>query len=141
MYFEDSSYSDLVLKKISLPYGNFYFLENVVVTEIAQGVTFTLEKARPVIDAALEFYGPDKKLGYVSNRKNNYAVAPQDWLRFFKEREILGAIGLVAYTPIGFTNIILEKLFIRTKIQRFTNLDMAISWTSQQMRAARLISW
>ena len=67
-------------------------------------------------------------------------MAPQDWLRFFKEREILGAIGLVAYTPIGFTNIILEKLFIRTKIQRFTNLDMAISWTSQQMRAARLIS-
>ncbi|WP_435577472.1 hypothetical protein [Gilvibacter sp.] len=130
MYLKNSPYKDQILKEVQFPYGTFYFLDRIIISEINQGVSFTYEQAKPVIETALEFYGDDAKIGYVSNRINNYALAPQDWLKFFRERENIHAVGIVAYTPIGLTNIILEKIFIRSRVKRFTSLDFAMKWTS-----------
>lgn len=138
MKFEASNYQHEILKKVSFPYGDFYFLDNVIVSEIYEGVIFDYEKAKPVIEAALHFYGEDAKIGYISNRINTYSIAPQDWLKFYSERYTISAMALVAYTPMGLTNILLEKIFIRSKVKRFSSLDYAVHWMQAQLAPQRV---
>lgn len=133
MRLESSVFSDQILKKISLPYGDFYFLDNIVVSEIHEGQTFTYEKAKPVIEAAMNFYGRNAKVGYLANRINTYALVPHDWLKVFKEHYNIPAMAFVAYTPMGLTNILLEKMFIKGKVSRFNSLEFAVHWMQAQL--------
>lgn len=129
MCLEDSFYQDRILKKIQLPYGNFYFLDCLIVSEVAEGEIFNLEKAKPVMKEAARFFGTEAPLGYVSNRIHDYSLAPQDWMSFFKKKHCLTTIGLVAYSPIGFTNIALERMFIKLEVKSFSDLELALTWT------------
>lgn len=133
MQFIDSNHAQEAIEILELPYGNFYFLDKLVITEIKEGVTFTLEKAWPVITFAENLYGKNVEIGYISNRVNHYAVKPRDWIRFFKENNHVKAVGLVSYTPVGLTNILFEKVFIPTATKRFSSLDKAIAWTRSRI--------
>ena len=131
--FEASKFSRQILKKIELSYGKFYFLKNVIVSEIDEGVVFDFTKAKPVIEEAIKFYGRNARLGYVSNRINTYSVAPQDWNKFYNERYCIRAMALVAYTPMGQTNIMIEQLFIKNRVERFNSLEFAVHWIQAQL--------
>lgn len=133
MQFIDSNHAQEAIETLELPYGNFYFLDRLVITEVKEGVTFTLEKAWPVITFAENLYGKNVEIGYISNRVNHYAVKPRDWIRFFKENNCVKAVGLVSYTPVGLTNILFEKVFIPTATKRFSSLDHAIAWTRSRI--------
>jgi hypothetical protein len=126
---EESKYKDHYQKKISLHYGNFYIFEKYVISEISEGVHFNWALAEEVIELVYEHFGSrDIKVAYISNRIYNYSVHAQDWLNFYKERHHLEAFAVVAYTKLGFMNVILEKVFSQIRLKKFSSLDDAVEW-------------
>jgi len=110
--------------------GNYYFFEKFIVSEIHEGVHFNWKKAKEVIDLAYQYYGPEPKLVYVSNRVNSYSIVPQDWVKFFKEKHPLKAMAVVCNKKAGMSNLVFEKLFFTSIIKRFTTLKEATIWAN-----------
>ncbi len=82
MHFEDSKYYKKIKSyKLELPFGNFYLTEKLVIGELNEGVHFDWEKGETLILEAIDFYGKQAKLVFVSNRINNYSIDPQNYSR------------------------------------------------------------
>lgn len=110
-------------------FGIFYFFDGLVISEMHEGETFDWSIAEKIISVAYNVLGTDKPIAYISNRINNYSVAPTDWLKFYKHKHQLDFYSIVAYNKSGFTSVVLEKMFFRDKIQQFSNLEDAIKWS------------
>ncbi len=126
---EDSKYRDLYREKLTFDSGNFYIFDTYVIAEIAEGYHFDWPSAKVVIDAVYEHFGTkDIKVSYVSNRVNSYSVQPKDWLNFFKERHKIRCIAIVAYSQGGVMSVVLEKIFSKAPMRKFSNLDDGVDW-------------
>lgn len=129
---EDSQLAQKILKKLSLPYGSFYFFEHFIVSEINEDVVFTWELAQPVINEAVEFYdNRGSKIIYLSNRIYRYSVKPVDWLKFFSYSFQLRGYAVISMSSIARRNGKLESLFIPSKFNTFDNIDDAVNWAHE----------
>lgn len=129
MKFEDSKYaSQLNYSKVQFSFGNFYFFDNFVISELNEGIHFSWEKIQEVIGYFFEHYGNDFKIGYISNRVNAYSIEPQLWKRFYDEYDFIIASAMVNYTDLGYLNTTIEKHFSKKSIKRCHSLDQAINW-------------
>lgn len=117
--------------------GMFYFFEDFIVSEINEGVHFNWETAQEVIELALNHYGRDSKISYISNRVYSYSIEPQDWLKFFKSRHTLRVFAVVTYSKSGFINVMMEKLFFKSRIKTFENLNDAVDWVAKYQPTLR----
>lgn len=138
MNVESSKYINLRHSKISLSFGNFYFFEKFIISEVNEGVHFTWEQGMQILDLAHKHYGEDGRVAYISNRLYSYSVHAQDWLRFFKKYNNIDALAIVTYSEIGFMNIVLEKIFSRVPIKKFQHLEEAIDWVMQPKKAEKV---
>ncbi|MFC4636124.1 hypothetical protein ACFO3O_19615 [Dokdonia ponticola] len=111
--------------------GVFYFFEEFIVSEINEGVHFNWETAQEVIELALNHYGRDAKISYISNRVYSYSIEAQDWLKFFKSRHNLRTFAVVTYSKSGLINVMMEKIFFKSRIKTFENLHDAADWVAQ----------
>ena len=116
-----------ILKEHSFKFGDFYFFENFVVAEIAEGELFDWERAQMVIDLATDFYGADAKVNYISNRIYNYSIVPQDWIKFYKNRYQLKSFSVVTYSQSGLINMVFERMFSRITIKKFESVMDAVA--------------
>ncbi|WP_452219774.1 hypothetical protein [Lacinutrix salivirga] len=112
-------------------FGNYYFLKGIVIAEVKEGVIFNWEASQDIINAAIKHYGNDLKICYITNRVNAYSVNPVDWLKFFKSDYNLNGYAIVTYTNTSWLNALVEKVFLSTKVKRFTSLYEAIDWAKQ----------
>ncbi|WP_299211205.1 hypothetical protein [uncultured Dokdonia sp.] len=117
--------------------GVFYFFEDFIISEINEGVHFNWEAAQDVIELALNHYGRESKISYISNRIYSYSIEPQDWLKFFKSRHTLRAFAVVTYSRSGLINVMMEKLFFKSKIKTFKDLYDATDWVSKYQPTIR----
>lgn len=113
-------------------YGYYYFFEDFIIAEINQGVSYNWEAAKDIIEAAYKHYGNDISVCYITNRVNKYSVNPADWLKFFKQEHTLNGYAIVSYTERSWINATLEKLFLNTKVEHFTDLKQAIKWAKKR---------
>jgi len=67
-------------------------------------------------------------LAYISNRVNDYTINAKDWPKFYKEQHHLEAFAIVACNKMGLMNVVLEKIFSYTRLQKFSSLDEAVTW-------------
>ncbi len=58
--------------------GMFYFFDDFIISEMNEGVHFNWEAAQDIIELALNHYGSDSKISYISNRVNSYSIEAQD---------------------------------------------------------------
>jgi len=65
----------IVVKEYSLDIGTVQVYENYIVSIFDEGATVTLERAYQIIGIS-EIHFRDKKFGYISWRKNSYAIDP-----------------------------------------------------------------
>lgn len=110
-------------------YGVYYFFKNFIISEINSDVVYTWSEAQDAIAAAYKHYGDNPSICYISNRVNDYSVKPTDWLKFFKQNSLKG-YAVVTHSKKGFHNVIIEKLFIKSKVEYFDNLFDAIEWAN-----------
>ncbi|MGJ8683244.1 MAG: hypothetical protein ACSHWW_01385 [Nonlabens sp.] len=128
---ESIFYSE-VIKEMNLPYGDFYFFEGFIVSEIFEGVNFTWEEAKPVIYEASSFYKHlNGELIYISNRINKYSVKPIDWLNFATYSFTLKGYGVINYSNTGTLNSKLEAMFVKSKFKTFTSIMDALQWAAR----------
>ncbi|TAI47470.1 hypothetical protein [Flagellimonas allohymeniacidonis] len=114
-------------------FGVFYFFENLVISEINEGVLFGWEMATKAVDAAYEIIGRENPIAYISNRVNNYSVVPTDWRKFYFNRHQLAFYSVVGNTQGSFASLILERMFFRNNIRQFSDLETAITWSLAQV--------
>lgn len=110
-------------------FGKFYFFDNLVISEMKEGVTLNWNMAKKAIDAAYEVIGKDKPIAYISNRINNYYVVPSDWAKFYKHRHQLSFYSVVGNTKGSFASLVLERMFFQNSIKQFSDLEEAVAWS------------
>ncbi|WP_422861864.1 hypothetical protein [Flagellimonas sp. W118] len=110
-------------------FGKFYFFDNLVISEMKEGVTLNWNMAKKAIDAAYEVIGKDKPIAYISNRINKYYVVPSDWAKFYKHRHQLSFYSVVGNTKGSFASLVLERMFFQNSIKQFSDLEEAVAWS------------
>ena len=132
MKIEDSKYIHIEHEEIKLPFGNFYFFEKFVVSELNQGVHFDWQRVKILSDIMISHYGKERKdIVYISNRVNSYSIEPQSWLKFDKKYNLFQASGIIAYDQRGGLSVVLERLFSKERIKRFRSLKEALDWAQE----------
>lgn len=112
--------------------GIFYFFDNFIISEIKEGLLFDWEMAQEIIFLADTHYGVDHKIAYISNRIHSYSLVPQDWLKFFKVRNSISAFAVVSYSKQERSNILIERIFFKSKIRKFFDLKEAVKWAVEE---------
>lgn len=125
MKLADSKYADQIIESIDYDFGVFYFLDDIIVSEMHEGVTFNWKCAEQVIADAKRILGVDCRPHYISNRINEYYTVSQDWLKFFNNRYFLKSFSVITPHPSGMMNLIFERMFYRRKIFQVTSLHDA----------------
>lgn len=115
-------------------FGTFYFFDGLVISEMKEGVIFRWKMAERAVKAAHEVLGEDEPLAYISNRINSYFVVPSDWIKFYKNRHQLNFYSVVGSTRGSFASIVLERMFFRDSIRKFTDLEEAIEWSVSKIK-------
>ena len=131
MRIEDSIYANTYKKKVEMPFGNFYFFEKFVISEINEGVHFDWEKVQLIMKVAFQFYNENFKIAYISNRVNSYSMEPQTWMKFKKNGlNFIVAAAIIVYDEISLEIATLEKSFTSNSIKRCFSIDEAINWVN-----------
>lgn len=129
MNFEKSPYSEtLSFYKLEMPFGNFFFCEKFIISEINAGVHFDWLKIELVMKEAMKFYNTGVKLGYISNRINSYSVDPQDWAKVATTSNKMAGSAIVYYNYMMYLNASLEKRFSKVDMNYCLSLKEAIDW-------------
>lgn len=115
-------------------FGIFYYFDGLVISEMKEGVIFRWKMAEKAIRGAHEVLGKDMPIAYISNRINSYFVIPTDWAKFYKNRHQLHFYSVVGSTRGSFASIILERMFFRNTIRKFTDLEEAINWSMEKIK-------
>ena len=113
--------------KYILQFGNFYFYEKFVVSEIDEGINFNEEKADMLVHLIDTHYGKRKRIGYISNRINKYKVSKGVW-NIFADSSRFNGYASVAQTKESFWHKVLNSGKISIKNESFTGLLEAASW-------------
>ncbi len=129
MRIEESIYANTYQKKIEMPYGNFYFFEKFVVSEINEGEHFDWEKVQQIMNISFLHYPENFKIAYISNRVNSYSMEPQTWIKFKKRGlDFIVASAIIIYDEISLEIATLEKSFSSNSLKRCFSIDEAIHW-------------
>lgn len=129
MKFEKSKYCETLKHfKLEKPFGNFYLCERFFIAELHEGVHFDWNMIKTVMNDVLDFYGDNKKLGYISNRVNSYSMNPHHWNKVYKTYGVIQASAIVFYNDIVLMNAALESQLSDKTIKRCKTLTEAIEW-------------
>ncbi|MFC0605090.1 hypothetical protein [Winogradskyella pulchriflava] len=122
-----------VLKEVNYKFGNVFIFDGFIISEINEGVSFSWENhAQLIVKDVTDFTkcnGSD--LVYLSHRIHSYSVVPIDWLKFFKNSFDIKGYGIIGYSKVSFVNSVIESLFFKKKIRRFTSIESAVHWAKR----------
>ena len=78
---KDSVFYSEVLKEVNYHFGDYYFFDGFIVSEIKEGVDFSWDNAKTIIDEAADYYNTSgNDIVYISNRIFKYKIQPVHWL-------------------------------------------------------------
>lgn len=122
-----------VLQELNYDFGNYYLFDKYIVAEIFEDVIYTWDDygSKVIEDLCMVYEDRITDVVYLSNRVNNYAVKPTDWLKLYKNQYTMKGYGIISYTEKGFLNAFLEKFFVKCTFNRFKSLEKAIEWAKE----------
>lgn len=128
----DANLEHLVEDVFLSKYGTYYLCNTFIITEIDQGVVFDIEAYRE-LQTLLTTYYPDKdSVSLVSNRINQYAVVPTDWLKVFGTDDTkIDKLAVIGYDRRAFLNAELEKQIFNAELKSFNFITDAIDWVTK----------
>ena len=129
MHFEESKYFNLLKPtKVEFSFGNYYFMDQFIISELNEGIHFDWEKIQEVIGMLIDHYGEQPRIGYLSNRINSYSIEPHLWIGFHRDYDFIVASAVVSYTDFNYLNATMEKHFTKTSLKRCVSLNEAIDF-------------
>ncbi len=119
---------------LELEFGRVWFLENILIAELDEGILFDVENNRKLLEIGSETFR-DQPYGYISNRKNSYAVNPMVYIES-ANAPYLRAIAVVSKSDICKQNAVLERQFYKENnhFEVFSELEEAIDWMKSHLR-------
>ena len=133
MNIKDTHLMKYVIEEHSFNFGKLYFLENIIISEINEGVLFDWDMVATMIACKEHFYGKsNENLYFISNRVNNYALMPQDWIQFQQTYECFKAYIIVTYRETATTNVEIEQFFYKNSIKCYESLTEAFMYLNLQ---------
>jgi hypothetical protein len=128
---KDSVFYSEVLKELNYHFGDYYFFDGFIVSEIKEGVDFSWDNAKIIIDEAANYYNTSgNDIVYISNRIFKYKIQPVHWLKFSMHAYTLKGYGIVTTNEIANRNAKFESTFVRSKFQIFNDVFQAIQWAA-----------
>ncbi|WP_343486686.1 STAS/SEC14 domain-containing protein [Allomuricauda sp. d1] len=127
----DSPKKTILVKEYGLDIGTVCVYDNYMVSTFDEGATLTLERAYQIIGIS-EIHFRNRPFGYISMRKNSYAIDPTvyTYLRGLKN---LKAFAIVSKKEIDMHNFKIEKLFYKRKMEFFIEYDNALAWVKKRI--------
>jgi len=128
----ESTKKKIIVKEYELEIGKVQVYENYMVSIFDEGATLTLERAYQIIGIS-EIHFRNKNFGFISLRKNSYAIDPTIY-NYLKELENLKAYAIVSVKEIDMHNFKIEKLFYKKPMKFFIEFDNALKWVKSRLR-------
>ena len=126
----------MVIKEYTLDIGTVLVYDNYIVANFDEGATVTLERAYQIIGIS-EIHFRDKKFGYISLRKNSYAIDPIIYT-YLRGLENLIAFAIVSKKEIDMHNFKIEKMFYKKNMEFFIEYDNAVAWIKKRLKRKKL---
>ncbi len=127
-----STKKKVIVREYQLEIGKVQVYENYMVSIFDEGATLTLERAYQIIGIS-EIHFRNKNFGFISLRKNSYAVDPTIY-NYLKELENLKAFAIVSVKEIDMHNFKIEKLFYKKPMKFFIEYDNALGWIKSRLK-------
>ncbi|MEM1339566.1 MAG: STAS/SEC14 domain-containing protein [Bacteroidota bacterium] len=122
----------IVVKEYHLDIGTVKVFDNFMVATFDEGATITLERAYQIIGIS-EIHFRGKKFGYISLRKNSYAIDPIIYT-YLRGLDNLKAFAIVSKKEIDMHNFKIEKLFYKKNMEFFIEYENAIVWIKKRLK-------
>ncbi|MCK0158764.1 STAS/SEC14 domain-containing protein [Cellulophaga sp. F20128] len=124
----------IIVKEYQLESGKIFVYDNYMVSSFDEGTTVTLEKAFQIIGIS-EIHFRDKDFGYISLRKNSYAIDPNIY-NYIRGFENLKAFAIVSIKEIDMHNFKIEKMFYKKPMKFFIDYSNALIWVKRRIASA-----
>ncbi|MEL6918661.1 MAG: STAS/SEC14 domain-containing protein [Bacteroidota bacterium] len=122
----------VVVREYVLEIGKIQVFDNYMVSIFDEGATLTLERAYQIIGIS-EIHFRDRDFGFISLRKNSYAVDPTIYT-YLRELEHLKAFAIVSVKEMDMHNFKIEKLFYKKPMKFFIEYENALKWVKRRIR-------
>lgn len=122
----------IVVKEYHLDIGTVKVFENFMVSTFDEGATITLERAYQIIGIS-EIHFRGRKFGYISLRRNSYAIDPIIYT-YLRGLDNLKAFAIVSKKEIDMHNFKIEKLFYKKSMEFFIEYENAIVWIKKRLK-------
>lgn len=116
-------------KRLQFEFGTVDVYDHYLLAVMKEGITIKPKHNDTLVHIANEYFN-DRRFGYITFRKNSYAVNPQVYKETSKIKN-LAAFAIVANSEVSFKNAALEKTFFKKPLEVFNSLDAAKVWISQ----------
>ncbi|MDC6407058.1 MULTISPECIES: STAS/SEC14 domain-containing protein [Maribacter] len=123
----------IIVREYNLEVGKIQVFDDYMVSIFDEGATLTLERAYQIIGIS-EIHFRDKNFGFISLRKNSYAIDPTIY-SYLKELENLKAFAIVSVKEIDMHNFKIEKLFYKKPMKFFIEYENALKWVKRRISA------
>ena len=128
-----STKKTIIVREYNLEIGTIQVYQDYMVATFEDGATLTLERAYQIIGIS-EIHFRDKPFGYISLRKNSYAIDPTIY-SYLRELDNMKAFAIVSVKEIDMHNFKIEKLFYKKPMKFFIEFDNALLWVKRRVKA------
>ena len=128
----DRSKKTVIVREYELEIGKVQVYQNYMVSHFNEDATLTLESAYQIIGIS-EIHFRNKNFGFISLRKNSYAVDPTIYT-YFRQLENLKAFAIVSVKEIDMHNFKIEKMFYKKPMKFFIEFDNALTWVKRRVK-------
>lgn len=122
----------VIVREYQLEVGKIQVFENYMVSIFEEGATLTLERVYQILGIA-EIHFRNKDFGYISLRKNSYAIDPTVYT-YLRSLDNLKAFAIVSIKEIDMHNFKIEKLFYKKPMKFFIQFDNALAWVKRRVK-------
>ncbi|KPM30586.1 Hypothetical protein I595_3407 [Croceitalea dokdonensis DOKDO 023] len=122
----------VVVKEYHLDIGIVQVFDNYMVSIFNEGATITLERAYQIIGIS-EIHFKGNNFGYISLRKNSYAVDPIIYT-YIRGLDNLKAFAIVSKKEIDMHNFKIEKMFYKKHMEFFIAYENALVWMKKRLK-------
>ena len=122
----------IIVREYQLDIGKVQVFDNYMVAIFNEGITLTLERVYQIIGIS-EIHFREKNFGFISLRKNSYAVDPTIYT-YLRELENLKAFAIVSIKEMDMHNFKIEKLFFKKPMKFFIEFNNALAWVKRRVK-------
>jgi len=134
MIIKETPLASDAISTIKTNFGNLYFFDNFLITEIFEGMIVGKKEFLKIFDLCSDVYNSNKSFGIVSHRLYPYSVNLFELIPITDKFNSVIANAVVAYTDISVKNFELETQVLKFKGKFFNNMDSAITWVKKEVK-------